>query len=420
MPRQQERDTVNGSPLTIQAATLIGALVGIVLATYLQLEPGKAMAFAVACLLLAWIVADGISAARRAWTYRERRGEAPAVFWRRVGTKLVGLAALLGGVVIACSLFPFFTQSSAVQWIVEASHTTIPISIALAIATILYVAVTDLVADEPDDYLNQVGRAVLMQDFREEDVLFALRLLAIKCFFLVLMFSGGMAGLSELVDKPAWVFAPLSTAWFEGLMRLVFLLDLVLAAGGYIATFKLFGWHVRATETTALGWLVCLVCYEPFFPAISHAFVPYGEGPGWDTMIREGSALFILWSVAMLFCALIYVWATAAFGPRFSNLTHRGIITTGPYRFIKHPAYVSKNIAWWLFAAPSFIASGLAEGLARAGMLAIVSLIYLMRARAEERMLSRDPAYRDYAESVAAHGLLAMAKRRLAPTAPRA
>ncbi|ARM91991.1 isoprenylcysteine carboxyl methyltransferase protein (plasmid) [Rhizobium sp. CIAT894] len=403
----------------IQVATLIGGVAGIALSNYLLLEPGQAMALALFCLLLVWIVVDGMPATRGVWVSRQRRNEASALFWRRVGTKLVGLAALLGAVVIACSVFPFFTQSSAVQWFIGAGHTTIPISIVLAGATILYVAVTDLVAEEPDDYLHQAGRAVLMQDFREEDVLFALRLLAIKCFFLVLMFSSGMAALSDLADKPAWAFPPLSAAWFEGWTRLVFLLDVILAAGGYIATFKLFGWHARATETTALGWLVCLVCYEPFFPAISHAFVPYGEGPGWESVIREGSAVFILWSAAMLFCALIYVWATIAFGPRFSNLTHRGIITSGPYRFIKHPAYVSKNIAWWLFAAPSFIASGFAEGLARAGMLAIVTLIYIMRARAEERMLSRDPAYRDYAERVAAHGLLAMAKRRLAPTAPR-
>ncbi|NNU40708.1 hypothetical protein G9X64_30345 [Rhizobium sophorae] len=398
----------------IQAATFIGAATGIALSTYLQLEPGKAMALAVFCLLLVWIAVDGIFAARSTWISRKRRNEAAAIVWRRIGTKLVGLAALLGVVVIACSVFPFFTQSSAVRWIIEAGHTTIPISIALAGATILYVAVTDLVAEEPDDYLNQVGRAVLMQDFREEDVLFALRLLAIKCFFLVLMFSGGMAALSDIAEKPAWAFPPLSAAWFEGLLQLAFLLDIVLAAGGYVATFKLFGWHVRATETTALGWLVCLICYEPFFPAISHAFVPYGEGPGWETVIQEGSAVFILWSVATVFCTVIYVWATVAFGPRFSNLTHRGIITSGPYRFMKHPAYVSKNIAWWLVAIPGFLASGLAEGLARAGMLAIVSLIYVMRARAEERMLSRDPAYRAYAESVAAHGLLAMAKRRLA------
>ncbi|GGD72154.1 hypothetical protein GCM10008012_15310 [Rhizobium anhuiense] len=399
---------------TTEAGTLAGAVVGIALSAYLQLEPGKAMALAVFCLLLAWIVVEGTPAARRAWASRERRNEASAIFWRRIGTKLVGLAALLGVVVIACSVFPFFTESAAVRWFIEAGHTTILISIALAAATILYIVATDQIAEEPDDYLHQVGRAVLMQDFREEDVLFALRLLAIKCFFLVLMFSGGMAALTDLADKPAWAFPVLSAAWFEGLMRLVFLLDVVLAAGGYIATFKLFGWHVRATETTALGWLVCLICYEPFFPAISHTFVPYGDGPGWETVIQEGSAIFILWSVATLACTVIYVWATVAFGPRFSNLTHRGIITSGPYRFIKHPAYVSKNISWWLFAFPSFIASGLAEGLARAGMLAIVSLIYVMRARAEERMLSRDPAYRDYAESVAAHGLLAMAKRRLA------
>ncbi len=419
MPISQDRDILAGSPLIIQAATLVGALVGIALSTYLQLEPGKAMALAVTCLLLAWIAVDGMPAVRRAWSSQDRRHESAAACWRRIGTKLAGLAALLGAVVIACSVFPFFTQSSAVQWFIEAGHTTIPISIAVAGATILYVAVTDLVAEEPDDYLHQVGRAVLMQDFREEDVLFALRLLTIKCFFLVLMFSGGIAALSDLADKPAWVFPPLSAAWFEGLMRLAILLDVILAAGGYIATFKLFGWHVRATETTALGWLVCLVCYEPFFPAISHAFLPYGDGPGWQSVIREGSAVFILWSVATLSCTVIYVWATVAFGPRFSNLTHRGIITSGPYRFVKHPAYVSKNISWWLFAAPSFIASGFAEGLARTGMLAIVSLIYLMRARAEERMLSRDPAYRDYAETIAAHGLLAMAKRRLAPTAPR-
>ncbi|MBY3066758.1 hypothetical protein HFO74_25635 [Rhizobium laguerreae] len=419
MPISQDRDTVPGSPLVSQAATLAGVLIGIALSTYLQLEPGKAMALAVFCLLMAWIAVDGTFAARSTWVSRKRRNEAPTIFWRRIGTKLVGLAALLGVVVIACSIFPFFTQSSAVRWIIEAGHTTIPLSIALAGVTILYVAVTDLVADEPDDYLNQVGRAVLMQDFREEDVLFALRLLAIKCFFLVLMFSGGMTALSNLAEKPAWTFPPFSAAWFEGLLQLAFLVDIVLAAGGYVATFKLFGWHVRATETTALGWLVCLICYEPFFPAISHAFVPYGEGPGWESVIQEGSAVFIFWSVATLFCTVIYVWATVAFGPRFSNLTHRGIITSGPYRFMKHPAYVSKNIAWWLVAIPGFLASGVAEGLARAGMLAIVSLIYVMRARAEQRMLSRDPAYRDYVERVAAHGLLAMAKRRLTPTAPR-
>ena len=28
---------------------------------------------------------------------------------------------------------------------------------------------------------------------------------------------------------------------------------------------------------------------------------------------------------------VVYVWATTAFGIRFSNLTHRGIFANGPY-----------------------------------------------------------------------------------------
>jgi hypothetical protein len=48
----------------------------------------------------------------------------------------------------------------------------------------------------------------------------------------------------------------------------------------------------------------------------------------------------------------IYAWATVAFGFRFSNLTHRGILTHGPYAWTKHPAYVSKNLFWWCAVLP--------------------------------------------------------------------
>lgn len=42
----------------------------------------------------------------------------------------------------------------------------------------------------------------------------------------------------------------------------------------------------------------------------------------------------------------IYAWATIMFGGRFSNLTHRGIITNGPYPWTKHPAY--RAYAEWI------------------------------------------------------------------------
>ena len=94
---------------------------------------------------------------------------------------------------------------------------------------------------------------------------------------------------------------------------------------------------------------------------------------------------------------VVYVWATIAFGARFSNLTHRGIITNGPYRYTKHPAYLAKNLSWWLISTP-FMLTGSVEGtLRRCLLLGLLNLIYYFRAKTEERHLSLDPVYQRYA-----------------------
>ena len=52
----------------------------------------------------------------------------------------------------------------------------------------------------------------------------------------------------------------------------------------------------------------------------------------------------------------IYASASVALNFKASNLTHRGIIATGPYRFIRHPAYICKNMAWWIGSIPAVVA----------------------------------------------------------------
>lgn len=102
----------------------------------------------------------------------------------------------------------------------------------------------------------------------------------------------------------------------------------------------------------------------------------------------------------------VYGWTAASFGIRFSNLTNRGIITSGPYRFTKHPAYVSKNISWWLISIPFLSADGSAfTALQLCLGLAGINLICLLRAKTEERHLSQDPAYRAYAAYIRDHGI---------------
>ena len=113
---------------------------------------------------------------------------------------------------------------------------------------------------------------------------------------------------------------------------------------------------------------------------------------------RIQPVLLMLIGAVLVVLTAIYAWATVAFGLRFSNLTHRGILTHGPYAWSKHPAYLSKNLFWWFATLPFLATSGSFVDMVRnTALLAAVSGVYYWRAVTEEKHLSMDPAYRDYA-----------------------
>ena len=89
----------------------------------------------------------------------------------------------------------------------------------------------------------------------------------------------------------------------------------------------------------------------------------------------------------------------------FSNLTYRGVLTNGPYRFTKHPAYLSKNLFWWIAGLPFLVTTdNVVDAIRNTTLLAAVSGVYYWRAKTEEWHLSADPAYRAYAGWMARHG----------------
>jgi len=92
----------------------------------------------------------------------------------------------------------------------------------------------------------------------------------------------------------------------------------------------------------------------------------------------------------------IYAWATMAFGFRFSNLTNRGILTHGPYAVSRHPAYLSKNLFWWISTIPVLTLGSVVDAVRATLLLAAVSGVYYWRAKTEERHLKLDPDYRAY------------------------
>jgi isoprenylcysteine carboxyl methyltransferase (ICMT) family protein YpbQ len=190
--------------------------------------------------------------------------------------------------------------------------------------------------------------------------------------------------------------------WFT----LSYTIDLLFCVIGYTATLRLFDSQIRSVEPTVLGWIAALLCYQPFYSVINQFYLPYEGKLNFSTWLEHWPLLQVLWAAAIISLLMIYSFSTASFGLRFSNLTHRGIITSGPYRFTKHPAYLSKNISWWLVSVPFVASEGASVTLRHCFALLLLNGVYFLRARTEERHLSRDPTYVAYARWIDTHGML--------------
>ncbi|HVL07936.1 MAG TPA: DUF1295 domain-containing protein, partial [Burkholderiaceae bacterium] len=85
-------------------------------------------------------------------------------------------------------------------------------------------------------------------------------------------------------------------------------------------------------------------------------------------------------------------------------------------RYSKHPAYICKNLSWWLISVPFVSTAGTTAALLNCLALCGVNAIYWLRARTEERHLMHDETYRQYAAWVAEHGIIGRCRRIVART----
>lgn len=230
----------------------------------------------------------------------------------------------------------------------------------------------------------------------------------VKAFFLPLMtvyLSKDADHLSASLANA--MHAPMTLATFVFLYDLSFTMDLMFGTVGYLCTFRILDSHVRTVEPTTLGWVAALMCYQPFWSLISNNYIRYEGSLFWDNWLMSAPTLRVIWGAVIILLLMTYALSTISFGLRFSNLTNRGIITSGPYRFTKHPAYIAKNLSYWMVSVPFVEPLGWQLGLMHCAGLVAVNLIYYTRAKTEERHLMRDPDYRAYAEWIARHGLFA-------------
>jgi len=237
--------------------------------------------------------------------------------------------------------------------------------------------------------------------------------LLVKLFFVPLMtvFFGDQ--FSHLVKNYEWMLGDgfkLSNVNLRDVHNVshsvIFAIDVGLAWCGYVVSSRWIKNTLFSTEPTWEGWTVALLCYPP----INRTLGVYYSAPPEDAFFAiPNPTVVAFFAILSILSFTVYTSATVMFGLRFSNLTHRGIITTGPYALVRHPAYASKNFSWWCVMLPyalyeiylgrPWATRDWSSCLPVLGMM-IMSGIYYRRALTEEQHLSRDAEYRIYMKKV--------------------
>lgn len=315
----------------------------------------------------------------------------------RIGYKLFGLMLIWCLIaffywllpVYSDSLFkPYFLVLKSGWWL-------------LVILAVAYFTFMDMIEENAENAYWQLGQWLTgyKENANRADIVELLRGWGVKFFYLALMLPYFLQHLNWFMsaDFGLMFSTPYQTFYFSN--QLIFMVDLAFASIGYMMTLRIFNTQIRSSEPTLVGWMVALACYWPFWGVlILKYFLQYGTGVTWVNVFENTGIWFILWMSLILFCELVYCLATVAMGLRFSNLTYRGLVTGGPYRFSKHPAYVFKNISWWLISMPFMVWAKDPELAVRGSLLLLgVNLLYYLRAKTEENHLSHYPEYVEYA-----------------------
>jgi hypothetical protein len=254
--------------------------------------------------------------------------------------------------------------------------------------------------------LKKISRFVFLKKFREEliiskeekiSVLFYL----VKLFFtpvMLLFLVDNISSLMRLFSTFSLATLPQLTkinilkVYFPFIFYLILIIDTLIFSFGYIIESSRLKSIVKSVEPTALGWIAALICYPPLNDLT-------GKILGWyssDFSDFGNINISIIATSLSLLLFLVYLWASIALGFKASNLTNRGIVSSGPYKYVRHPAYSAKNLSWWLMGIPFIQIYGLVAILG----LSAWTLIYFIRALTEERHLLQDSDYVEYSKKV--------------------
>jgi len=258
------------------------------------------------------------------------------------------------------------------------------------------------------------GQSSLSDNLKKEHMLNLLRGVVIKSYFIPFMTVSCstywglwqismLSFIQTLGSNPTLQAVPpglVGRQIFMPMLEYTIVVDITIAMLGYITSCRLLDTQFKSADPTPSGWIAALACYPPFnliFETMLLNHVCYD--PHEMSLYVSNPLILNAVSVICLVFISIYSLATVMFGLRFSNLTNRGIITSGPYRLVRHPAYIAKNIFWWFAMLPWFVANT-SISVGPIVILIVLNLFYVWRALTEEKHLMRDEQYQDYCQKV--------------------
>ncbi len=280
------------------------------------------------------------------------------------------------------------------------------------VLSVPYIIWIDRIMVNPKDHSWHFGAMLVGREAWDgEQVEKHWRAWIIKGFFGAFMISILPPGFANVVEADAATLLHDPVRLGVTLFELLFVIDVQIGTVGYLLTLRPLDAHIRSGNPFLAGWLAALLCYPPFVYGImgNGGVIQYEYNiADWAYWFAGNTPLLYLWAAWLVFLTGVYAWATVAFGIRFSNLTYRGVITNGPYRYTRHPAYLSKNMFWWFCYMPFLVTSDtLTDAIRNTVFLGCVSAIYYWRARTEEaHLLAEDPKYREYYDWMEQHGVI--------------
>jgi protein-S-isoprenylcysteine O-methyltransferase Ste14 len=167
----------------------------------------------------------------------------------------------------------------------------------------------------------------------------------------------------------AW--ANLSASWRSGAPRGIGLTVLE----GFTAVLFLFRREPAAVSGRFMAWVAAPV------GTFAMLLARPGGVPGAPHLVAE---------LIQLVGIVVAIVSLGVLGRSFGLVAaHRGLRTGGPYRFVRHPAYLGYLIAWLGYVAENPSTRNLI-------VLALGMSVQVVRMHEEERLLEDDPDYRHY------------------------